>query len=269
MARKEKSNTSDAKRHGGGRKALKFILALFLLLCIFGGVWALLVWLERAMFSRNPHFILRGVETSSRGYWNGRNRLIESELELKLDHDNLFALDLKTLRHKLIGIANIKDASVERVLPDLLRIQLEERIPRAVVRGRREAVVVDEATVIMPAIYYRKLAGALPKINGLDSGLNLIPGNDIPEVQSALDLLMVAVMYFPEFKIHEIWVSDPDRLSFTADYKRRVYKVFFPRKPANFNHSFMQLREAIETNIRNGLYRISYDLTHENRVITR
>ena len=80
---------------------------------------------------------------------------------------------------------------------------------------------------------------------------------------------MVAVMYFPEFRIHNILVSNPDRLSFIADYKRKTYKVIFPRRTANFNHAFMQLREAIETNIRNGLNCISYDLTLENRVIIR
>lgn len=266
MARKEKINITDKKRGGG--KVLKFILALCLLLIIFAGLWALLVWLERALFSHNPHFVLRGVETSSRGYWNGRNRLIESQLDLRLDRDNLFELDLKQLRHKLVAISNIKDASVERVLPDLLRIQLEERIPRAVVKGRPEPVVIDESTVIMPMEYYRSLAKTLPQVGGLDQ-LELIPGNDIPEVQPAMDLLMVAVMYFPEFRIHNIWVSNPDKLSFTMDYKRKLYKVIFPRRSANFNHTFMQLREAIETNIRNGLSRISYDLTHESRVISR
>jgi hypothetical protein len=269
MARKEKISISENKKRGGGRKILKFFLALCLLLLIFAGLWALFIGLERAMFSRNPHFILRGVETSSRGYWNGRNRLIESRLNLRLDHDNLFELDLKVLRDKLAAISNIKDASVERVLPDILRIQLEERIPRAVVWSKKEPVVVDDSTVIMPAAYYRKLAGTLPQVSGLDSNLDLIPGNDIPEIQPALDLLMVAVMYFPEFRIHNILVSNPDRLSFVADYKRKTYKVIFPRRTANFNHSFMQLRQAIETNTRNGLSRISYDLSHENRVISR
>ncbi len=268
MARKEKAAGADAKKRGTGSKILKFILALFLLLIIFGGVWVLFLWLERAMFSKNPHFVLRGVETSSHGYWNGRNRMIEAELGLRLDRDNLFALDLKVLRQKLTAISNIKDASVERILPDLLRIQLEERIPRAMVQGGGDPVVVDDNTVIMPVDYYRSMLNTLPRVNGLDARLNLVPGNDIPEVQPAMDLLMIAVMYFPEFRINNVWVSDPDKLSFTAIYKRKSYKIVFLRR-ANFNHSFLQLREAIETNSRNGINHISYDLTLENRVISR
>ncbi len=264
MARSIKNKADEAKR---GSKLLKFFLVLILLVLVFGGTVFLFKWLKDVMFAKNPHFVLRGVETHSIGYWNGRNRAIEAELGLKLDDDNLFELDLKQLRYRLTRISNIKDASVERILPDLLRIQLEERIPRAIINSKNDRAVIDDATVIMPLVYYQDMIGSMPRIT-LSETLMLVPGNDIPEVQPAIDLLMTAVKYFPEFKVDNIWVSNPDRLTFVATYKQHNYKVVFPRR-ANFNHSFIQLREGIETNVRNNINAISYDLTHKNRIISR
>lgn len=264
MARSVKTKADESKRGG---KLIKFLLVLILLVLIFGGTIFLFKWLKDAMFAKNPHFILRGVDTHSIGYWNGRNRAIEAELGLKLDVDNLFELDLKQLRFKLIRISNIKDASVERILPDILRIQLEERIPRALINSKNDRAVIDDSTVIMPLVYYQDMIASMPRIT-ISETLMLIPGNDIPEVQPAIDLLMTAVKYFPEFKVENIWVSSPNRLTFVTMYKQRNYKVVFSRR-ANFNHSFIQLREGIENNIRNGINAISYDLTHKNRIISR
>lgn len=246
-----------------GKKIFKLILAMLLLSALLGSGTALIAWLGRALFSANPHFILHGVDTNSIGYWDGRNREVEAVLGLKLNEDNLFALDLRKIKKQLIAIPNIKDASVERILPDIIRLQLEERIPRAEIAGTN--FVIDNSTVIIPRSYFQ---GRFPIIAGLDRNFKLIPGKDIPELQPVIDLIMTRVKYFPEFELNEVWISHSNRILFTTTYKNSQYKVYFPRKQ-DFNHSFMQLREGIETNIRNRIKAVSYDLTNKARIISR
>lgn len=264
MSAKSRTSPSGKNKTGTtGKKIFKLLLAMLLLSAFIVGGTALFSWIEGALFSANPHFTFYGVETNSIGYWNGRNREVEAVLELKLNKDNLFALDLRKIRKRLIDIPNIKDASVERILPDILRLQLEERIPRAEIAGSN--FVVDSSTVIIPRTYFQ---GHFPVISGLDQNRKLIPGNDIPELQPVIDLIMTRVKYFPEFELNEVWISHSDRILFTAIYKKNLYKVYFPRKQ-DYSHSFMQLREGIETNIRNRINAVSYDLTNKARIISR
>lgn len=264
MAVKTKNSAkSGNKNKNTGRKILKFLLVMILLSVILGGGVALFSWFEKELFSANPHFVFHGAETSSVGYWNGRNREIEALLGLKLNEDNLFAINLKKIRADLIAIPNVKDASVERILPDILRLQLEERIPRATLAGSK--FVIDDSTVIIPRTY---CSGNFPVIGGLDRRIKLIPGNDIPELQPVINLIMTRVKYFPEFELNEIWISHPDRILFTAVYRNAQYKIYFPRKQ-DFRYSFMQLKEGIETNLRNRVKAVSYDLTNKAKIISR
>lgn len=264
MSEKPKTTARNKNKVGTTRKKVfKLLLVMFLLSALVFGFVALFAWVERTLFSANPHFVLQGVDTNSIGYWNGRNREIESVLELKLNEHNLFAIDLRKIRKRLIEIPNIKDASVERILPDILRLQLEERIPRAEIAGSN--FVIDNSTVIIPRSYFQ---GSFPIIAGLDRNRKLVPGHDIPELQPAIDLIMTRVKYFPEFELNEVWISNPDRILFTTIYKKTLYKVYFSRKK-DFSHSFMQLREGIETNTRNRIDAVSYDLTNKARIITR
>jgi cell division protein FtsQ len=118
--------------------------------------------------------------------------------------DNLLSLDLGRIRRDLEVVPQVESASVERVLPHLLRLTLTERTPVARVQSLEPqadgslmpaVVYLDGAGVVMPPLPGAPPAlaarlEALPLLRGV-SRAELRPGRQIklPGVQAALQLL--------------------------------------------------------------------------------
>ena len=56
---------------------------------------------------------------------------------------NLFSTDLDAMRSRLASIDGIREATVEKIVPDGLRISVEERIPIAIWRAKHGDMFVD------------------------------------------------------------------------------------------------------------------------------
>jgi cell division protein FtsQ len=119
--------------------------------------------------------------------------------------DNLLSLEVARIQRDLELVPQVESASVERVLPHLLRLTLTERTPVARVQslepqadgGLRPAVFyLDDAGVVMPPLAgapppaLATMLEALPLIRGL-SRAELRPGRQVKHagVQAALRLL--------------------------------------------------------------------------------
>jgi cell division protein FtsQ len=80
---------------------------------------------------------------------------------------NVFRVPLEERRHQLEQIAWVQSASVMRLLPDRLRIQIVERKPIAYVRIGSKISLIDGTGVVMEIPPRSKLTESFPVITGM------------------------------------------------------------------------------------------------------
>jgi cell division protein FtsQ len=103
----------------------------------------------------------------------------------------LYQVDLTAIQHNVMSHYYIKDAIVERNLPNAIHIQIVERIPIAMLNGAEPRYVDDEGTVL-PRTVVRKLFD-LPMISGFTANEQLVLGSQLtqPDMREVLQLLFV------------------------------------------------------------------------------
>lgn len=89
--------------------------------------------------------------------------------------DPILDLDPETMRERIELLPWVRRASVERQLPDILRIHVVERVPFAIWQRNQRAAVVDIEGVMLP-----------PTGQELEMGLPIIIGPKVPIVAPAL-----------------------------------------------------------------------------------
>lgn len=122
------------------------------------------------------------------------NRLVSTNEILQLTQIQngslLYQTDLTGIQRNLISHYYIKEAIVERNLPNTIHIQVIERIPIAMINAS-EPLYIDEYGTLLPKTVARKLFD-LPLLSGLAMNQQLPLGTTltIPDVQEALQLLL-------------------------------------------------------------------------------
>jgi cell division protein FtsQ len=101
----------------------------------------------------------------------------------------LYKVDLTAIQRNVMSHHYIKDAVVERNLPNSIHIQVVERIPIAMV-NRSETLYLDEEGVVLPRSISHRLFD-LPMISGISESEPLVLGSTIkqPDVMEVLRLL--------------------------------------------------------------------------------
>jgi cell division septal protein FtsQ len=101
----------------------------------------------------------------------------------------LYDADLSVIQQNVMSHHYIKDAMVERTLPNSIHIQVVERVPIVIV-NRPETTYIDECGVVLPRSISHRLYD-LPMITGISESEPLIPGSIVkqPDVIEALQLL--------------------------------------------------------------------------------
>lgn len=101
---------------------------------LFGVIFiVLLVWrgidlaLDEFVYT-NPAFNVRKLEVSTDGYLTKETILHWADVKTG---DNLMALDLNHVKRNLERVPVVQTASLERILPDVLRVRVAERMPIA------------------------------------------------------------------------------------------------------------------------------------------
>ncbi|MFO1488654.1 MAG: FtsQ-type POTRA domain-containing protein [Verrucomicrobiota bacterium] len=173
---------------------------------LFGlyAVWRLGEWTLDQLVYDNKSFAIQQVDVHTDGVispeqlrqWTGVR-----------PGQNLLALDLARVKHDLENWPMIKSASVERVLPETLRVRVVEREPVAqvTVLQPREGGGIDqrifyldaEAFVLQPldprqrAVPLGQASDQLPAITGLNP-MELQPGRRLESVQLLAALRLIA-----------------------------------------------------------------------------
>ncbi|MCP3966779.1 MAG: FtsQ-type POTRA domain-containing protein [Lentisphaerae bacterium] len=267
---KAKPNTKTKTARSGKERQKTFrvtmlLLGVILTIAIIG---VLLYGSAIVLFSGNKHFTLRHLEVKSSGWWNDRSRLMANKLRLNIGKDNLFSRHLYKMRRFIEKLPCVETATVTRVLPDTLRVDVIERIPRAYIGSSRSPLVTDSHCMLMEKKYCLNLGKDLPNILGVTQDDRLRPGHELAEIQDAVDLIMLTKRYFQDFRIAAISVRDADKLYAVIYYKgMKIYKVHFPRK--NLKYMLAVLRSAVLKAMRNGDKRTVVDLTYKGKVIFR
>lgn len=101
-----------------------------------------------------------------------------------LKGDPLLRVDLKEVRRKVVSHPSVKDATVVREFPNTLRISVKERMPIAVVLGKKFALVDGEGVVLKILDSYPE---GYPVITGVPESRQ--PGRMVTGAQPAVEVL--------------------------------------------------------------------------------
>ena len=128
---------------------------------------------------------------------------------------NIFDVDINSLSSIIKKEKPfIKNAIVKRVLPDVLEIDLECRIPIALVKAGRTYPIDNTGMVLS----YEDVVGDLPVISGFSFWLKPIVGEEIREDRLRKGLLLLKELkessIFKTYEVREINVKDPRNFSF-------------------------------------------------------
>jgi cell division protein FtsQ len=103
-------------------------------------------WLSWSWLQSDPHFRLAAVELEGEQY------VTRSEVEAVFQADfgkNIWELPLEKRRRELEEIPWVSAATITRILPDRLRIGVEERVPVAFVWTRGEVALIDAQGLVL------------------------------------------------------------------------------------------------------------------------
>lgn len=263
-----KAQKTDPKNRKGRDQAIRISIFLTILIIITVSVVLFCKSAAQTLFVGNRHFILQHLEVKSSGWWDGKNKLIAEKLGLTIGQDNIFSLNLRELRQQLLGrIANIENITIVRVLPDTLYIEAVERIPRAFLANNRSSWVVDEKSVVMNKKYCNNVNSDMPVVLGIDTKTNIIEGMDIPDIQPALDLILLTIRNFPDIKVSAVSVRNQDQLTVKLQFKERPYEAVMPRKKLNF--MLIVLQSAIIQAQTSGDTRCSFNLNYNGNAVLK
>lgn len=174
--------------------ALSTLVAVIFVVGTIYGLWRGGWWATQRFVYQNEHLRIRHFEVSTDGVIQPPH--LERWAGVK-PGANLFEIDLHSIKRQLETQGMIRQASLERVLPDTLRLRVQERVPVARVRfrvnepgGRLLArdFGVDSTGRVMPldtAVVRPETAAAwqrLPLLIGVPPG-EIIQGRDLVSAQ--------------------------------------------------------------------------------------
>ena len=248
------------------KKRIRAYFALFLIVLVIVAAGFSIFCAGRILFSANPRFKLRELRIDGAGYWKEHQDELIRQIKLKMG-TNLFLLDMNQLREEVKKIANVDDCSVIRVLPDTLIFQITERVPRAFLGNDRSPWVVDGKGIIMHRKQSMASYSKLPVITNV-SFRNAKVGKELQSVRPAVDLIMMTVHSFPDFRIYEVSMKNPGKMKILLQYRKfPIYQVLLPIKNRGLSLSFHVLQSAIIDAKKNNETRTHYDLSYDNNVV--
>lgn len=262
-------NIKNQKRDNG-RRNLLILLVVLILLILLGWLGALTIW--KTLFANNEHFLLRNVELrdTTQGYWSENREQLIAKAGLVPGKDNIFCLNLRTLRNRITALPSVESCEVSRIMPDTLVFRLIERIPRASIDNPRSRWVLDANGIVMSRFESMPVSGTLPIITNFTGGERPVEGEVMAQAVPALQLLMTTIRNFPDISIIHIDVAHPDKLVFRLRYRnQRLYKAIIPRRTDRLAYLLNILQSTIINLHRNGDVRNTIDLSFSGDAVIR
>lgn len=191
----EVTATAETERRRRNQKILLYAGEVVVVLGIIAFCWIGVRALLDSQIFRNPQYQVRVVEVNTDGVMTREQALEKTGIHEGL---NIFSLNLDSAQRALAMIPEIKNAKVERILPDSVSIRIEARRPVAWIAPRdtgedpsamETACLVDAEGVMMKPENFQSSHARLPVVYGVPTE-QWRPGNtvDMPELHSAIEL---------------------------------------------------------------------------------
>lgn len=152
------ATTRRKTRAKGGGKMIGFFVPLFLSACILFCLGLLFSASFRHAAS-SDFFAIRNVETQ--GAQRVSSMKVEQIVRSGAHRSGVIEADLDSIKSEIEKLEFVKHASVARVLPDTVRVTIEERVPRATVRIGGADYLVDEDARVLSKVT-KQVRGPLP-----------------------------------------------------------------------------------------------------------
>jgi len=240
-------------------------------------LWRGGIWLRERLLYENPRFQIRRVEVVSDGVLSHESLRRWAGVRSGM---NLLAVDLAQVKRSLEMVPYVAWASVERVLPDTLRIQVRERRPVAVIQvplplpgGGVDFVEygLDETGVVLPPLDPRLTDGG---VTGWLNGLPLLRGAEYQELQPGRRMesgrAQAALQWLRAFarspmaglvEVREVSVANGDVLEVTtAEGSRITFGL------SGFERQLLRWREIYEAGLRQDRWIETLDLAVGNNI---
>ena len=158
------------RSHGASWAPRVAMVVLFVVIAGASAVVARLAAIEAwgAAFTENNDYILTNVAINVRGGDNGLTNLFLRKTGVTVGEDNLFGIDIGSVRETLEKIANVRDVQIYRSLPGTLEVGAYRRIPMARLgysKHRARHLVIDDDGVVFVEPSMRSIE-RLPVIGG-------------------------------------------------------------------------------------------------------
>lgn len=219
---------------------------VILTLCVVAaGFWLT----SKSLFSRNDNLIVRRVIVRSGGYWKNHPRDVMRILNVTTGKTHLFQFSLPELRKKLEKQPSIESVEISRIIPDTLVIDVNERVAQAFLHWKNNSKVVDAKGVVMSTSSCVSVGEDLPVITGFPSKKEeLIPGNRLPQIMPAMNLIESAERIVPDIRFLRISLNNPQyfQTEIRVANSRKNYKLFLSRKGVEIKlHALAKLLSRI------------------------
>lgn len=265
--KKTVKKSAEPKKHAPMSAGQKLLLKATLLFVVFGLILCGLIFFCRYLYFAicidNPNYLLRNVEIISNGYWDDKDNYLAVKLRLQIKKISIFKVDRNKIRNDVLKITGGKDCEVRRILPDTIRINLIERVPRAQI-PRYPRYLVDEDGIILQRQYSMIPAGSLPVIAGIKPSFKLEPNAQTPELVNAMKIIITTLRYYSDIDIIGVNVSNPDFLTFYVRYADGPKRTaIMPNSSEGIDLRLKALRTALirSHNTRDSIsvYNLSFD----------
>jgi hypothetical protein len=167
------------------RRTAVFVLVFVTIIVLAGVIWAGVVTVGRALFTRNDRFAITNLDIKAGDVTTAD--LIKEYTGIK-EGTGLFEMNIEKVRRDFLrSTPHVKSMEIVRQLPGTMKIAIVERIPVARI-GTMGSLVVDEEGSVF---WHRTAAPGLPVIAGY-KGEPLQPGATVSGmVQAAIEALDV------------------------------------------------------------------------------
>lgn len=256
-----KKNSYRSKRRQVSRR-LRWGLHLLVVCLVFAALSALCVTAYRTLLA-SP--LLQVTRIQVRGYQRLDPQAVIQQAKIPAGA-NILSLDLNAVSRRLANHPWIAAALISREIPDRIRIEIEERLPVALVRGQQFYLMDPQGICFAIAVPSEHVG--LPIITGLDPD-TIGPGRSLPREFTVLieDLYRVCQLKMDWRLISEIrWANHTGLSIFTVQGGIQVNlgSGNYGPKLARLEKVLRYLEEkGVQAQLR------GIDLSHGNRVFVR
>lgn len=148
-ATRRKTATASRRTNKGAGNFVNFFVPLFFILCILFCI-GFLAFMGYRTVTASSFFDVKTIEV------RGTNRVSREEVEkivrVESEKNGVWNADLKKIREEVEKTDFVKSATVSRILPDGIRVNVTERNPKAIVRIEGGDFWADEDGVVLSLV---------------------------------------------------------------------------------------------------------------------